>query len=175
LKRSTIIALGIIAIAIIIIAFLGLVMGPPTFSNETLVRKGPISSNWSVRINETTFTGAALWTKFAYYEDESIELDQSIYWGALLYNENGMGWVDDQGQLQDKALTLNNLTDRWQYNGVQVNATQPNGSAAFKFALDNYYLKATFSLPKAEDGSYKYSSLDDAWAAGELYLTVIEW
>jgi hypothetical protein len=174
LKRSSIIALGIIAIAIIIVAFFGLVVGPPTFSNETLVRRGPISSSWSVKINETTITGSALWTKFAYYDDESIELDQSIYWGALLYNENGMSWVD-QGHLQEKALTLSNLTDRWQYNGVAAPVTQQNGSAVFQFAVGNYYLNATFSLPKAEGSGYKYSSLDEAWESGELYLTVAEW
>ncbi len=175
MRRNIVIGIGIFAISIVLVAYFVFILSPPRFPNETLLSRGPIQSDWSVKTDETTITGSAIWTKFIYYSDESIRLYRSVYWGALLYTRDGLNWIDEQGNLQEKALTLSNLTARWQYNGKTVPASQQNGSSTFKFAFDNYYLRVVFTLPRADGGNYKYNSLDEAWESGELYLTITEW
>lgn len=174
MRRNVIIGLGIVAIVIIIVAYFGFVLPPPIFPSEALLKRGAIHSDWSVKTDETTITGSAIWAKFAYYPNESIRLYHSVYWGALLFTKDGLSWVDDQGSLQEIALTLSNLTARWQYNDKVVPTSQQNGSSTFKFAFDKYYLRVVFTLPRAGN-NYKYNSLDEAWESGELYFTIAEW
>ena len=175
MRRNIAIGVGIVAVIIVLVAFFAFVLPPPVFSSEALLRRGSIQSDWSVKIDETHITGSAVWAKFAYYPDESIRLYHSAYWGAILFTEDGLSWVDDKDNLQEKALTLNNLTARWQSNGKTVPTSQQNGSSTFKFAFDNYYLKVVFTLPRADGSDYKYNSLDEAWESGELYFTITEW
>lgn len=176
MRRNIVIGAGVVAIAIILVAYFVLILPPPIFPSETLLGRGAIHSNWSVKTNETTITGSAIWTKFAYYSDDSIRLYHSIYWGTFLYTKDGLNWIDKQGNLQEKALTLSNLTARWQYGGKTVPTSQQNGSSTFKFAFDSsYYLRVVFSIPLADGDDYKYNSLEEAWESGELYLTITWW
>jgi hypothetical protein len=175
MRRGVIAGIGLISVVVIIVAYLIFAVPPPTFPDTTVLKRSPIESSWSTEIDGTHITGAAIWAKFAYYPDESIRLYRSDYWGALLFAREGLEWVDDQGNLQERALTLVNLTDRWQYNGEEVSTTELNGSSTFRFAYANHHLRVTFTVSRTADGDFKYDSLDEAWESGELYLSVTEW
>lgn len=175
MRREVVIGLGLSSIVIIIVAYLVFVAQPPTFPEETVIRRSPTESSWSTEIDGTPITGAAIWGKFAYYPDESIRLYRSEYWGALLFTREGLEWVDDQGTLQEKALTLVNLTARWRHNGEKAPTTELNAASTFQFAYNSHYLRVTFTVPRTADGDFKYESLDEAWDAGELRLSVAEW
>jgi hypothetical protein len=174
LRRSVIIVLGVLAIAIIALAYSILVLSPPVFPNEILLKRGPLQSDWSVEIDDVTIEGSTIWSNYAYYPGESIRLYHSIYVGGIPFTEEGLSWIDDQGNLQEKALTLDNLTARWQYEGIPVPTSQQNGASTFKYVLDEHNLKVIFTIPREGDG-YKYQSLEKAWEVGELHLTISKW
>ncbi len=174
MRRSIIIALGVLAIVIIALAYSIFVLSPPVFPNEILLRKGPVQSDWSAEVNDATVRGSIIWSNYVYYPGESIMLYRSVYLGAIPFTEEGLSWINDQGNLEEKTLTLDNLTARWQYEETLVPISQQNGSSTFKYVSGEYNLRAVFTIPRDGD-SYRYQSLDKAWEAGELRLTISEW
>lgn len=174
MRRSIIIALGVLVIVIIALAYSIFVLSPPVFSSQILLRRGPVQSDWSVEVDDTTVRGSTIWSNYAYYPGESIRLYRSVYLGAIPFTEEGLSWINDQGNLEEKALTLDNLTARWRYEGAAVPTSQQNGSSTFKYVVDGHNLRVVFTIPR-EGGSYKYQSLNKTWEAGELYLTISEW
>jgi hypothetical protein len=174
LRRSIIIALGVLAAVIIALACSMFVLSPPVFPSEILLRKGPVQSDWSAEVGDMTIRGSTIWSNYAYYPGESVRLYRSVYLGAIPFTEDGLNWINDQGNVEEKALTLDNLTARWQYEGTLVPTSQQNGSSTFKYILDEHNLRVVFTIPREGDG-YKYQSLDKAWEAGELYLTISGW
>jgi len=163
-----------LAIVIIALAYSMFVLSPPVFSSEILLRKGPVQSDWSAEVDDLTVRGSTIWSNYAYYPGESIRLYRSVYLGAIPFTEEGLSWINDHGNLEEKALTLDNLTARWQYERTTVPISQQNGSSTFKYVSGEYNLRVVFTIPRDGDG-YKYQSLDKAWEAGELYLTISEW
>jgi len=167
-SRTRFYTISIVAIVAILIAFLILFLSPLKASNETYIREG--DNDWSLD-NDQTVYGKTYWSIYAdYMRDETIERSETIklyyckYWGDILINKETMTWEKDVGTYSSKSLTLNDLMIRWQ-----------DSASVFKFNYEDEYYKVSFTIPKLENGDYKYSDLTEAWEKGELYQTIEKW
>jgi len=160
--RAILYAISIVAIVAIFFAFLTYGLSPPNASNEIYIRKG--DTNWSLD-NEQTVYGKSIWANFADHEgNETIKIYYCKYWGSILFNKETMRWENEMGNYSSKSLNLNDLMTRWQ-----------DSASVFKFNFENEYYKVSFSIPKMENGDYKYNDLGKAWEKGELYQIIEKW
>ena len=154
--------LSIVAIAAILFAFIGFGLSPPAASNEVTVRKG--YTDWRVQ-NGHTINGESAWAFFADAGNyEAVKIYHCAYWGGVLLDKNVMSWENNDGSYSSKSLTLTDLTARWQ-----------DSASVFKFTYENEFYTVSFSIPKLEDGSYKYADLTEAWENAELHQIIEAW
>ena len=168
-SRTILYAISIIAIIALLFTFLFFVLSPPESSNQIYVRVG--DTDWSVDAEPIVY-GKSIWADFADYErdtttirPETIKLYDCIYWGAVISDKETMFWeTEEQGTYASHSLTLNNLMERWQ-----------NSASVFKFKHEDQYFRVSFSIPKLENGNYKYNDIAEAWEEGELYQAIEKW
>ncbi|MCJ7713177.1 hypothetical protein MUO66_01785, partial [Candidatus Bathyarchaeota archaeon] len=118
---------------------------------------------WNLDTEQTTY-GQSIWSNFNDNEDKAIKLYYCTYTGGFFYSFDVMGWENESGIYSTNSLNLDDLLDRWQ-----------DSASVFKFNFEKEYYRVSFSIPKFEDGTDKYSDLSEAWEEGELYQIVEEW
>jgi hypothetical protein len=168
--RASHIAILLIAIFVIFIAFLMVDTSPPGKSNEIFVTVG--HNDWEVGSDQIIY-GETIWGVFADYQydegtnrRETIRVDYCIYWGGVQMYKEHMSWENETGNYLSKSLGLNDLILKWQ---------DSESESVFKFKHEDKYYRVAFSIPKLENGIDKYSNLTDAWENGELYQITDEW
>ena len=159
--RFKLLAMVIPTVGLILFAYLVFGVSPPQASNRLVIRQG--DSDWSIS-NERTIYGKTVWSQFADYPNETIKLFYCIYWGSVLVDKKVMSWEDETGSFSSRSLSLNDLVKRAQ-----------NSESIFKFGFENEYYKVSFSIPKLENETHKYSDLSEAWKKGELHQIIEEW
>jgi hypothetical protein len=164
-SRGLMYTLLMIALLVILFAFLSFGMSPPEAPNENNIGFG--STSWSLDSTPVVH-GETFWGVFADYSGEeilehsnTIKVAYEVYWGALPYDSQYMSWEVEDGTFSSKSLTLNDLTERWQ-----------DSASTFTFKHENDLYQVTFNIPKLEDGTSKYATLTEAWENGELHQLV---
>ena len=134
----------------------------PEEPNEVIITKSH-TIKWNLETEQTTY-GQSIWSNFNDNEDKTIKLYYCTYTGGFFYSFDGMGWENESGIYSTNSLNLDDLLGRWQ-----------DSASMFKFNFEKEYYRVSFSIPKFEDGTDKYSDLSEAWEEGELYQIVEEW
>ena len=134
----------------------------PEEPNEVIITKG-LTIKWNLETEQTTY-GQNIWSNFNDNEDKAIKLYYCTYTGGFFYSFDVMGWENESGIYSTTSLNLDDLLDRWQ-----------DSASMFKFNFEKEYYRVSFSIPKFEDGTDKYSDLSEAWEEGELCQIVEEW
>ena len=167
-SRTILYSISIIAIIALLFTILLSVLSPPEASNQIYIRIG--DTDWKVD-DDPIVNGKSIWAEFADYErdptnrPETIKLYDCIYWGAIISDKETMYWeTEQQGTYSSNSLTLNDLVEQWQ-----------NSASVFKFKHQDQYFRVSFTIPKLENGDYKYSDITEAWEKGELYQTIEKW
>jgi hypothetical protein len=153
------------AIVAVFFAFFVFGMSPPKASNETLIGIG--DTTWSLD-NAPIVHGETIWEKFADYpgsntidHGDTIKIVYCSYWGGLQYNTEYMSWEVENGVFSSNSLAFDDLMGRWQ-----------DSESVFKFKHGEDFYEVSFSIPKLENGTYKYADLLEAWEEGELHQII---
>ena len=163
MKSSAIIIAIISLIAIgAFFSYLVFAIPLPEEPNEVIITKRA-TIKWNLETEQTTY-GKTIWGNFNDNEEKAIKLYYCTYTGSLFHSFEVMGWENESDIYSTNSLNLDNLLDRWQ-----------DSASAFKFNYENEDYRISFSIPKFEDGTDKYSDLSEAWEEGELYQIVEEW
>lgn len=167
-SRTLLYTISTIAIVAMVFVFINMVLAPPVTSNEIIITVG--DNDWSLG-NDPIFYGKSYWSTYSdsshdetIQRSETIKMYYCIYWGALTVDKETMSWETATGNFSSKSLAHNDLLTRWQDSG-----------SVFKFKHEETYFKVTFSIPKTENGDYKYTNITQAWEKGELYQTIELW
>ena len=164
-SRALIYTLLMIAIFALLFLFLVFGMSPPDTQNETIIRSG--NTDWSLD-NNPKFYGRTVWARFSDYvanstlqNTDTIKVENAMFLGSILYDTEAMSWEVENGSYSFNSLTFDDLMGRWQ-----------NSESIFILKQGDNLFKVTFTIPKLQDGTSKYSSLLEAWEEGELYQIV---
>ena len=158
---------ALLAIAILAILFVFLVFGvsPAKAPSENIMRFG--NTYWSLD-STPVFYGTTVWSMFADYSgnanlehSNTIEVEHTTYWGVIPYDSEPMFWETEDGSFSSASLTFDDLMGRWE-----------DSESVFKFKHGEDVYQVTFSIPKLENGTNKYTTLLEAWNEGELYQII---
>jgi hypothetical protein len=145
-KKSWIIILAAILIATYIAFIVQPIHGE---SNELLITYG--ISNW---ILSDVFNGEIVWSDFAEYSQvKTIKIYKTNYWWIFLFNAEAMAW-EKEGVFSYSPLNLEDILSH-----------EHNSESIFRFRYQNEYFKVVFSIPKYENGTYKYPNFEETWLA----------
>ena len=164
-SRGLIYAVAVLAIFALVFLVLAFGVSPAAAPNENIITFG--NTEWSLDTNPR-FYGKTVWARFSDYSGNStiehlntIKVEHEVYFGAIPYDSEHMNWEVSDGSYSSNSLTFDDLMGHWQ-----------GSESIFTFKHGDDLLKVTFSIPKLDDGTNKYTTLLEAWEEGELYQTI---
>ena len=160
--------LAIVAILLVSVIVIS-VAGSSEPANAFVISNGN-RFDWGL-VTEQTVYGQVYWSEFRDYpNNDTIKIYIKSYIGPIWFDSHEMKWEDEYGRFSSKPLILSDLEKRWK-----------DTESVFKFRYDDDFYKVSFSIPRLNNGTYKYLDLEESWyhgannASGELKVTISPW